>query len=332
VIITFARASVNINKIYIKKENDIIMNFNKENLIKSPLNYTGGKLKLLPQILPLLPNNIDTFVDLFCGGSEVGINVNAKRIVANDILKPIVDLFNYFMNNNSEDIIKDIQTNINKYNLSQTSINGYEFYNCNSNDGVGSYNKDKYILLRDDYNNGNKNPIMFYTMVLYSFNNMIRFNDKGEFNVAVNKRDFNNNIKKNLIKYIEHLHKLNIEFWNSDFRNMGMSINTLSKDDLVYCDPPYLITTANYNERGGWAEKDEKDLLNLLDSLNDKDIKFALSNVLEHKGKENYILKEWSKKYNVNYLDCNYGNCNYHTKDKSKNSTVEVLITNYIKN
>jgi len=33
------------------------------NLIQSPLNYTGGKFKLLPQILPLFPQNIDIFVD-----------------------------------------------------------------------------------------------------------------------------------------------------------------------------------------------------------------------------------------------------------------------------
>ena len=46
------------------------MNFNKEDLIKSPLNYTGGKFKLLPQILPLFPNDINTFVDLFGGGVQ----------------------------------------------------------------------------------------------------------------------------------------------------------------------------------------------------------------------------------------------------------------------
>lgn len=36
--------------------------------IKSPLNYTGGKFKLLPQLLELFPDQIDTFVDLFAGG------------------------------------------------------------------------------------------------------------------------------------------------------------------------------------------------------------------------------------------------------------------------
>ena len=51
------------------------MDFKKEELIKSPLNYTGGKYKLLPQILPYFPNDINTFIDLFAGGCNVGINV-----------------------------------------------------------------------------------------------------------------------------------------------------------------------------------------------------------------------------------------------------------------
>ena len=56
-----------------------------EKYIKSPLNYTGGKYKLLNQILPLFPEDINTFVDLFTGGCNVAINVNANRIIANDL-------------------------------------------------------------------------------------------------------------------------------------------------------------------------------------------------------------------------------------------------------
>ena len=54
-------------------------------MIQSPLNYTGGKFKLLPQILPHFPKNIDTFVDLFCGGCNVGINVEANTVIYNDL-------------------------------------------------------------------------------------------------------------------------------------------------------------------------------------------------------------------------------------------------------
>ena len=53
--------------------------------IKSPLNYTGGKYKLLPQIMSSFPSEgCNTFVDLFTGGLNVGVNVNAKTIYAND--------------------------------------------------------------------------------------------------------------------------------------------------------------------------------------------------------------------------------------------------------
>ena len=38
--------------------------------IKSPLNYVGGKYKLLPQIVPLFPEKIHTFIDLF-GGEQM---------------------------------------------------------------------------------------------------------------------------------------------------------------------------------------------------------------------------------------------------------------------
>ena len=51
------------------------------NYVKGPLNYTGGKHKLLSQILPLFPKEINTFVDLFCGGGNVTVNVEAKRII-----------------------------------------------------------------------------------------------------------------------------------------------------------------------------------------------------------------------------------------------------------
>ena len=47
----------------------------RNKMIKSPLNYTGRKYKLLPQILPYFPSNINTFVDMFCGGIDTGILV-----------------------------------------------------------------------------------------------------------------------------------------------------------------------------------------------------------------------------------------------------------------
>lgn len=307
------------------------MEFKKEDLIKSPLNYTGGKYKLLPQILPLMPDNINTFVDLFCGGCNVGVNIKANNIICNDTENHVVNLMHYFKNIESKLLIKRIEDLIEQYGLSNTSSNGYEFYNCNSSNGVGGYNKDKYIKLRDDYNKDTSNNLLFFIVVLFAFSNQIKFNNKGKFNTAVNKRDFNNNVKKNTIKFVDKLKKLNIQFTNKNFEELN--INKLNKGDMIYCDPPYLITHATYNEQSGWNEDKEIALLNLLDQLHNKDIKFALSNVFENKGKKNEILINWCEdnkdKYKIHYLNHTYGNCNYHAKDKSTNGTVEVLITNY---
>ena len=104
----------------------------------------------------------------------------------------------------------------------------------------------------------------------------------------------------------------------------------IHKNDLVYCDPPYLITTATYNEKEGWTEQDEIDLLTILDNLSERGIKFALSNVLQHEGKQNILLQEWIGQHNyvVHNLFMDYHYSNYQKKSKKAESQ-EVLITNY---
>ena len=78
------------------------------NLIQSPLNYVGGKFKLLPQILPLFPKQIDCFIDVFAGGLNVGVNVDTPHVIANDINFYVVELLSYLKNNDIDVILKNI--------------------------------------------------------------------------------------------------------------------------------------------------------------------------------------------------------------------------------
>lgn len=290
----------------------------KKNYIKSPLNYVGGKYKLLPQILPLFPENIHTFIDLFGGGFNVGVNVKAEQIIYNDICVQVVDLLQHLYKSEYSYIHEKIVEMIINYGLSRSDINGYETYGCNSNSGLVEYNKAKYMKLRADYNIS-PDWIKFYTLVVYSFSNQIRFNSKKQFNMPCGKRDYNLSLQGKLKLFVEEIHKKNIQFSDMDFRKCNFK-----DDDFVYCDPPYFNSVAAYNEQNGWTEKHENSLLNILDELSEKGIKFALSNNLKY---ANQLLDKWKDKYNVHYLNGDYSNCNYQKKDKSED--IEVLITNY---
>ena len=156
----------------------------------------------------------------------------------------------------------------------------------------------------------------------------MRFNGNGEFNLPVGKRDFNTVIEGKLIRFLDALKAQDCEFQTKDFRDFDFG--NLTDRSLVYCDPPYLITTATYNEKDGWTNNDETDLLQLLDGLTARGIKFALSNVLKHEGKENIVLRDWvgQNNYHVHELFMDYHYSNYQKKSKKPESS-EVLITNY---
>lgn len=301
-------------------------------MIKSPLNYTGGKYRLLPQILPLFPQKIDRFIDLFCGGCNVGCNVIANEIIFNDNDARLIKLLKVLQKNSVDKTIIKIEKIIKKYKLSNVYEHGYLYYSCESSEGLASYNKEHFLKLRNDFNNRKRKDenyyYMFFTLIIFAFNNQIRFNSKNEYNLPVGKRDFNKSIRENLACFINFLNRENVEFTSYDFRKIILD----PARDFIYADPPYLITCASYNEQDGWNIEDEKNLLDFLDTADSLGIKFALSNVLESKGNTNEILKEWldknKKKYHVFHLDYNYSNSNYHIKNKQSKYD-EILVTNY---
>ncbi len=310
------------------------MLFPKEKLSQSPLNYTGGKFKLLPQLLPYFPNDVNLFVDLFAGGCNVGINIDCDRIIFNDSNKYVCGVLKEFKNLDKRSTFEMIDKIIEDYGLSNTNKYGYEHYGCNSADRLSYYNSEKFLKLRNDFNH-RKNLeynyyVMLYVLIVYAFNNQIRFNKKGEFNVPVGRGDFNKKMREKLSIFIDRLKSVDYKFESIDFRELNT--DDWNEKTFVYADPPYLITCATYNEQDGWNETLEKELLSYLDDLNNRGVRFALSNVLCSKGKENNILIDWIyrniDKYRVIFLDYNYANSSYHKKDR-ESKTEEVLIVNY---
>lgn len=278
---------------------------------KSPMNYMGNKYKLLKQLIPLCPKDIDIFVDMFCGGLDVSLNIAAEKKICNDLEGHLIDFYKHIQTEKGTEVDKKILELIKEYDLSLTNSGGYN-------------------ALRAEYNKYSRedNWLLFYTLIAFSFSHQIRYNSKGEFNIPFGKDRscYNSALQSRLIEFVDKVDD-KFNFYNSDFRKLDLS--ELTDKSFVYCDPPYLITTATYNENGGWVEKDERDLLELLDKLHSNGVKFGVSNVMSQNGKTNEILKEWSEKYTVHHLNFHYSNSSYHKKDKSKNNTDEVFICNY---
>jgi site-specific DNA-adenine methylase len=119
-----------------------------------------------------------------------------------------------------------------------------------------------------------------------------------------------------------------VEYTCLDFRNILSDANS---DAFYYCDPPYAGTTATYNEnrdgRKGWSIEDELDLYDLLDAMSAKGIRWALSSVLNNKGKYNDTLAKWisNNSYHVNW----FTNHTYSACGKGNSHAEEILVANY---
>ena len=101
--------------------------------IKSPINYIGNKYKLISQIIPLFPEKISTFVDVFGGSGTVLINTNAEHYIYNDVNPYVEGIFRGLIETDTQTIIDAIEKIIQEYSLSKTNKDGFEklrdFYN-----------------------------------------------------------------------------------------------------------------------------------------------------------------------------------------------------------
>lgn len=295
---------------------------NKNPYIKSCISYTGGKYKLLPQILPLFPQKkFKIFVEPFVGGCNLAQNVSANQYICCDTIKPLIELFQYLRDNDLKIFITNVDKVIEYFQLTKE-------------------NQDGYLELRNLYNqhyldNNLKNllnieeQVLFFTLICYCFNNQIRFNKKGEFNMPFgkNRSSFNPVLRSNLISWTEKIQTMNILFSCKDYKQtLASCVNNLDSESFIYLDPPYKNSTATYNENNGWTETDEDILKKYLILLQNKNIAFALSN----DASVNPEIIEWAENHNltIHHLNHSYANCSYHKKDK-KSRNDEVLITNY---
>lgn len=294
---------------------------------RSPFFYVGDKFKLVPQLKENFPKDIDRFIEPFCGGGSVFLNTDANEYLLNDIDSYMIKLHQYLISNSvdTDTFWDELKANIEKYNLSATFMGRdipKEYRKEFVKTYFAKYNKDAYMKLRSDFNDDKDNILLLYMLLIYGFNRMLRFNGKGDFNLPVGNVDFNNNVVAALNSYFDYVTGKNIKLFNMDFQDFVETVQPTSKD-LVYLDPPYLITFSEYNKL--WNEDSEMRLISYLDELNARGVRFAVSNVLWHRKRYNGTFNQWAQKYNIVRIQSNY--ISYH--DNTEKDSIEVLVKNY---
>lgn len=301
-------------------------------VIASPINYTGGKRRLVPDLLRLFGDLRGcTFVDAFAGGLTVGLNVGAPRVVYNDADPAAIRLARYFASPPAARIEAAVDTLVARYGLSDSRAHGYAAYGTDSSHGLAGVNKAAYERLRADFNaraiGRAERSAALFCLVIFGFNNQIRFNAQGLWNLPVGKRDFNARVRANLRRTVERLAQQDHVIRRGDFRDLEAA---RLPHPFVYCDPPYLLGGAGYNEHGAWTAADDADLGAYLAELDRAGVPFALSNLAAHKGRVHSKLLAWAgaHRFCVRHLRRSYANASYHALRRDAASD-EVLVTNY---
>lgn len=275
---------------------------------ESPLNYIGSKSRVIRDIQEHLPSDIDEFYDLFGGGFNVGINIIASTVFYNDNNYLVSSLIESFQHFDTYAYIKYAMSIIKRFKLEKA-------------------NADSYNNARRVYNSTppkKRDPRFLFVLILYGYQQQIRFNSNHDFNNPVGLRWFNDKILEKMISFSRRIREINCVFLNCDYADVD---NKLTKNSFVYLDPPYKLTRGSYNDgkRGfdGWNNDLEKRLLEYLDSLSTRGIRFMLSYVIEYSGIPNKQLQDWITEKGYSFI---------HLKNVlgiSGSRRDEVLIINY---
>jgi DNA adenine methylase len=306
------------------------------------LKWVGGKTQICDDVINLFPAVIERYYEPFIGGGSILIKllnlvdtnmIKIKKFQISDINKTLI-LTYHNIKHNPEKLIQQLTIIKDNYfkntNISAaskgTSIQFFDNIDENILKGcnyVYYFYRDMYNKLKKTIDNLNtddkcKLSALFIFLNKTCFRGLYRENSSGEFNVPFGNYSNPSIYDKNNITNLSKLFKK----YKVKFKCLTFDTITVKNNSFVYLDPPYYPENSNsfvdYNGTSFNLESNNK-LLNMVNNLNDKNIKFVLSNSDTQWINDNY------NKYNINKILCK-------RKINSKNpkSTVnEVIIKNY---
>lgn len=252
--------------------------------ISSPINYPDSQQDYLSEILALMPEKMDSFIDLFSGDMSVSLNVKAGKVYANNANKPVMDMLEYLASTRLDELMVQIQDIIDSYGLSRINAKGF--------------NK-----LRDDYNSS-PSAISLYMLITHSYNSQFRFNAKGSYNACFgrNRACFSDRVKRDLVSFSRSMAGKNIAFSSYDYKSAILNLGTAGDlNAFYYCCSPSILSSKKLGvlDAGGlkWSELAQRTLYETLNGLHEKGIRFMLTGLTHYNGNFDELLIEWAANY-----------------------------------
>lgn len=263
----------------------------KPNKLVAPfLKWVGGKRQLMPSIVEHLPKNIQTYtyVEPFIGGGAVLLHIQPKNAIINDFNEELINVYEV-VKNNLEELIENLKIHKN---------NADYFYQLRGLDRTERFQ--------------NLTPVQRASRIIYlnktCFNGLYRVNNAGEFNAPFGRYKNPNIVNEPTLKAVnKYLNSNNVILKSGDYAEILTDAN---ENSFVYLDPPYHPISENSNftgyVQGGWNIFDQIRLREFCDQLNERGIKFLLSNSSAQ------LIKDQYENYTITTVKANRGKIQYN--------------------
>ena len=276
-------------------------------VIVPPIKSQGIKTKLVPWIKQCLPSYKGRWIEPFMGTGVVAFNLAGSRALLADTNPHIVNFYKKIQDG------KITGQNVRTY-LEQEDI----LLRGSPNDGY-----DHYIEVRKRFNSGEFSPFDFLFLSRAGFNGMMRFGKKGNWNIPFCKKP-NRFAPASITKIVNQVNNVALIIkpqWTLINQSFEKTILEATKDDLIYCDPPYFGRSVDYFN--SWTEDNEKKLFDL---LKETKAKFILSTWHHSEWRANEMIDKYWDKFNIVTKNHFYHNGGHL---ENRKSVVEALVCNY---
>ena len=234
-----------------------------KNLLLSPiLKWVGGKRQLLSEIIPLIDEGCDNYVEPFIGGGAVLFRLQPQKAIINDFNTELINVYKT-VRDDLDGLVALLKEH-EKYNSADY------YYEVRGLDRTPDFDK---------MSNLEKAARIIY-LNKTCYNGLYRVNSLGQFNSPYGKYKNPNIVNEVVLRAIsKYLNGNEISIRSGDYKDV---LNNIENNSFVYLDPPYMPISSSssftgYTE-GGFGYDKQVELKEECDKLNSKGVHFLQSN------------------------------------------------------